>query len=141
MASPAHDFKDLLNLDSSFGLAFGVNLHVSVLPEAPDACVAIIDTAPFPPDATLTRDARWERPGVQIIVRGARGGASYETAWNLAESIGRTFHQAEPWTAESGDSYKGCHLASGPFFVAWDEQRRPLFSMNFNLQRAWSTPA
>ena len=141
MASPASEIASLLN-DSTFGLLLAGpndptgNLFVSDLPKTPDAAVAVLDSVPFPPDANLTRDANWSRPGVQILVRGAREG--YAAAWTLANHIARDLHQAVPWVSTGGDHYKGCFLASGPLFLAYDDLRRPLFSLNFNLQVAWS---
>ena len=141
MSSPASEIAALLN-DSRFGLllagpsATTGNLFVSRLPESPDAAVAVKDSPSLPPLANLSRTANWERPGVQIIVRGARG--DYETAWALACLIARTFHQKMTWTAQCGDVYKGCFLASSPLYLGHDDRERPLFSLNFNLAVAWA---
>ena len=56
----------------------GTNVFKSTMPALPDACVTVVETGGLAPTRALgTAGVQYERPGVQILVRGAV--ADYET--------------------------------------------------------------
>lgn len=128
MSSSADDIRILLEAESSLGLALGTDLFVGVMPDAPDACVSVLDTPGYSADPN-----NYQHAGLQILVRAALGG--YLSAYSLAENIWDTIHEYYGQPA-SGSYYYTLIWGEGqPFFIGVDEQSRPMFSMNFRLQR------
>lgn len=67
-------------------LTLGVNLFLSKMPQAPDACVAIFEYEGMPPIENFGEGGfSISRPSVQIMVRGAR--EDYVGARDLAETL------------------------------------------------------
>ena len=131
MNAPAHDVKDLL-VDASIGLTFATDLFCFTMPETPDACVCVRGGIGDDPDHT---DLKYSRPGVQVIVRGTKGGD--RDAWSTAEDIKDVLDGMSNETINSARYIciwmTGDVLEAGP-----DETGRPLLSLNFRVHR---TPA
>jgi len=125
---PSEDIKDLIDADSDLGLTFGTDLFVSEMPETPDACVCVYDTGGFPPDPNHTYD----HPSVQVRVRGAKG--KYRDAYVRANDIKKLLHQTTNETAD-GSRYLGIFAGSDVLFVGYDDNHRPLLTVNFNCER------
>lgn len=128
MTSPAQDIRVLIDGDSSLGLVFGTDLFVGDMPESPDACVALFDTGGSSPDPN-----KYFRADVQVLVRGTVG--SYSETYAVTETILLLLH--EYYGTPSGSTYYYSVVwASGvPFYIGVDESNRPLFSLNFRIQR------
>ena len=129
MQCPAEDIKDMLEDESSLGLTFATDLFVGREPPEPDDSVTIFDTPGFPPALNLN-DQGYEYPSVQIRVRSN----DYLTGWNLIHAIQVVLHgkAGETWNATL---YTVIYCSSGPALLDWDENNRPRFIINFNLQR------
>lgn len=134
MNSPARDIKDILISSSSgLNLVFGTTLHVSREPSSPDQVVTIYDTGGFSPEVLLGSDSRgMEKPTIQIRVRGNK--KAYNTTYDLAEDIKNVLHTMINRTV-NGTKYVGAWLESDIFFLDYDENDRPVFTMNFLLFR------
>jgi len=130
MNATSEDIKDMLEDESSLGLIFATNLFVGREPVEPDTCVTIFDTYGFPPLLTLSGNGGYYYPSVQIRVRGN----DYLTGWNLIQDIRTVLHgkAGETWNATL---YTVIYCSSGPALLDWDENNRPRFIINFNLQR------
>jgi hypothetical protein len=128
MQAPSLDIKDMLDGESSLGLTFATDLFVSEMPPTPDLCVCIYDT----PGESPNPDYNYEKPGVQVRIRGNKG--SYEEAYNLAQDI-RDFLNGKHNEEINGARYIGIWAEGDIFFVAYDENHRPLLTINFNLHR------
>lgn len=128
MTTPAQDIKVLLESDSSLALSFGEDLFVGEMPENPNLCVSLFDTGGIPvvvgPFYTCF---------VHILVRGVVGG--YVEAYTLAEEISSVIHEYYGTPLGSSFYYTGVWASSVPFFIGTDEANRPLFSLNFKVQR------
>ena len=128
MNAPSEDIKDLLEEPSSLGLAFKENLFVSEMPGSPDGCVVVYDTGGDDADAGYLYD----RPSVQIRVRGAKGG--YKDAYALALAIKGELHGATDHEINS-TRYVGMWATGDILSLGYDDNHRPLFSVNFRLHR------
>lgn len=131
MNPPSVDVKDMLDSTSAgadLG-TYGTDLFVGIEPMLPDACVSILDTGGFAPEALAERI---EHPTVQIRVRGAKGG--YTTAYAKAKAINDSLHKRtdETWNSSR---YIAIYAMSDPLFVGWDESDRPTFTLNFRIDR------
>lgn len=128
MTSPAQDLKSLLDANSGLSLEFGVDLFVGDMPETPDSCVCLFDTPGFPvgigPFYTCS---------AQVLVRGAVG--SYVETYSLTADISSVLHEYYGTPSGSSFYYTGIWAAGVPFFIGMDDSNRPLFSINFRIQR------
>ena len=129
MNSVAEDFKD--RLVSQSVATFATDLFVGTMPDSPDLCLVIRDTAGFKPESRY----EWKRPGAQIVVRGAEGG--YRAAYTLIKAAYDALHAQNNLTINS-TVYKLIEAAHEPIYLGEDDKERPMFSLNFEVQRAAS---
>lgn len=128
MTAPSEDVKTILLSDSTIGLALGTDLFISTMPADPDECVAVYDSGGENSEAQYN----YQRPTVQIRVRGNRG--EYNTTYALADSIRNLLHGLANYTVGSV-RYVGIWAQGDILFIHYDENQRPVFSMNFILHR------
>jgi hypothetical protein len=126
----SEDVKDMLAADSELALIFATNLFIGNEPAEPDECVTIFDTPGYPPQLNLDSSERYENPSIQIRVRGM----TYNGAFALADLILSSLHgrARETWNTTF---YALIKCANGPFLLDWDENERPRFVLNFDIQR------
>lgn len=89
---------------------------------ATDPQIAVIDRAGLPPLAAHS-SIGIRRSGVQVLVRGLPN--AYEATRTKARSA---------WFALHRQAFPGAQSAEGvnnPIFVGYDEQQRPVWSLNF----------
>lgn len=124
------DVKDMLEAESSLGLAYGTDLFVGREPHKPQNCVTIFDTPGGAPDEYYNQDAAYYYPSVQIRVRNV----DYVIGWNLINDIKVLLHNRaqETW---NGALYSAIACSSEPALLDWDENNRARFVTTFNLQR------
>ena len=128
MNAPSIDIKDML-VAASLGLTFAVNLFIGNEPPKPNNCVTIFDTMGAAPDTTLDRLSLYN-PSIQIRVRNS----SYEAGSALIESISQTLH-ARAQVQQGGTLYSAILVSGGPAMLHWDDNKRVIFIINFNIQR------
>lgn len=130
MNAPSEDIKDMLAAESSLGLTFGTDLHVHKYPESPDQLVSVQDTGGYDPIAQYVYD----KPTVQVIVRGGKGTRAYTTAWALAKGVRDALHAKvnETW---NGTRYIAIYSVGDILDLGEDENSRPLLSLNFRIDR------
>jgi hypothetical protein len=124
------DIKDMLEADSSLGLAFGTNLAIGKEKPNPVECVTIFDTPGFPPDLTLDKVHDYYNSSCQILIRGS----DYPTGIVLARNIMVSLHSrvGSTW---NGTLYTVIRATGEPSLLDWVENNRPRFIINFNCQR------
>lgn len=127
MNAPSDDVKDLLE-GASLGLVHAINLHTSKMPATPDACVSVHDSGGFDPEAGYDL----KRPTVQVVVRGRKNGS--REAWALADAI-RDVLAAVHNTTLGGSRIVGIWAMGDVQEVGYDSNDRPLYSVNFRIQR------
>ena len=128
MNAPSEDVKDILEGITSLALTFATDLFVSEMPAEPDGCVCVYDTGGDDTEANYV----YEKPTVQVRVRGAKGG--YLTAHALAQSIRDTLNGEHDYTI-NGARYIGIWAVGDVLSVGYDDNHRPLLTVNFRLHR------
>jgi len=118
----------MLESDSVLALTFAVDLFISQMPDQPGDCVAVFDGPGEPANPTYT----YERPHVQIVVRGPMGSyrATHIRAQDIRNSLNGRYE--ETW---GGVRYIGIWALGDIIPLSEDETGRPRFSMNFRLHR------
>lgn len=125
--APSVDVKDILDGISSLSLAFAVDLFINERPSTPDECVTIYDSGGFD-----SQPNDLERPTVQIVVRGTKNG--FQTAYALAKAIRNELHEYVNTTVNS-TRYIQIMAQGAILSIGKDDNGRPLFSMNFRIER------
>ena len=126
MKPPSEDIKDILEATSSLGLTFATDLFISEIPTDPDQCVCIYDTGGYDPEVNCT----YEKPTIQVRVRGG----DYLVAHGLAQDI-RDVLNGEYNCTINGARYIGIWAEGDILFVEYDNNHRPLLTVNFRLHR------
>lgn len=123
------DIKDMIEAsDSGLILSFGTDLFIGSEPDKPDKCVTIYDMS----GGTPARNFTLLNPSIQVRVRGDEFG--YLAAYALAESI-RDFLHVKTLETINGAIYVGIVAQGDIGLLKYDEQRRPIFTMNFEIWR------
>ena len=135
MATILESVGDFLqNTSSAFGAhasqgTLGTNIFLAVLPDDPDACVAIYENAGSSPTFTMgTGGIRIDYPMLQIICRGAR--EDYPTTRDKAEAI-RILLASVLEQSVSGVHIMRVEPMGSINLLGVDPKYRPLISVNF----------
>jgi hypothetical protein len=124
------DIKDFL-VAAGVG-TFGTDLFVSEEPQDPDAVVTVYDTGGFDSEASY----EYERPTVQVRIRGAKGG--YIAAANKAIAIKAELHGKYSETINNA-RYIGIWMQGDILPLGDDEKGRPVLTVNFRIHRTSAT--
>lgn len=106
----------------------GWRLTYRGLPPSPNRAVAVQLTGGFAPEGKA--DIR--RPTFQVLVRGSS--ADDATLEAKAESVVTALHRQS--TAITGWTWVDLQLQGDVLFLGWDENQRPLYSVNFAATRS-----
>lgn len=123
------DIKDMLEADSSLGLALADNLFIGFEPPTPDNCVTLFDTTGR--QAALNMDGSEYRYN-SLQVRGRN--IDYLNGYSEMESI-YNFLQGKSHETWNGTVYQLIIATSDIGILDWDENNRVRFSINFEVQR------
>jgi len=130
MNSSAEDIATILETSSAgTGLTVGTDLFVSREPDTPDAVVSVFDTGGGEPSSGIER---YDFPTVQVRVRGDK--MDYENAYVTMESIKTALHKYANQTV-NGTKYIAIWASSDIFSLGYDENDRPLLTLNFRIHR------
>jgi hypothetical protein len=130
MNPPSVDIKDLLIANGTLGLTLGTNLFVSEIPETNALAVGVYDYPGEGPELEYT----YERPNVQVQVRGGKVGGAYVAAHQMAQRI-RDVLIAQRRPVINGARYILITCLSDVGFVGYDENHRPQLTVNFRIHR------
>lgn len=115
----------------------GSTLFKTFLPDAPDACVAVLATGGMAPAHAMGAGpggAQAERPNIQVLARDARPDAAdfmARKAFFLLDKLGsRTIN---------GVSYLGVFALQSPFPLPRDATARSIVACNYQILRAPAT--
>ena len=129
MNPPSRDIAAMLDESAAaLGLTFATNLFVGEMPTTPDACVTVYDTGGYAPEPGYV----YERPTVQVAVRGARDG--YLVAHTLAQDV-RDVLNGDVNDSINSARYIAIWCESDVLFAGYDDNHRPLFTVNFRIHR------
>lgn len=125
----SEDVKDMLESSAVGAGTYGTDLFISLMPPTPNACLAVFDTGGYDPQAGYD----YERPTVQVRIRGEVFG--YQAAWDKAKEVSTALHGLynETW---NGARYVGIWQQGDIIFMGYDDNNRPLLSLNFRIHRA-----
>tara|TARA_R110000787_G_scaffold100231_1_gene205105 strand:- start:1350 stop:1754 length:405 start_codon:yes stop_codon:yes gene_type:complete len=116
---------------STADLTLGTNLFLGRLPESPDTCVGLVQTAGTAPTNTFgTSYPPLENQGLQTIVRAA----TYATAEALAVDVMKSLASVENQTLTS-TLYLKIEAQQSPFALDRDSQERLIMSCNFLIAK------
>jgi hypothetical protein len=117
---------------STQDLTLGTNLFLGRLPESPDTCVGLIQTAgTIPTDTFGTSFPPLENQGLQTIVRAA----TYATAEALAVDVLKSLAAVENATLTS-TLYLKIEAQQSPFALTRDDRERQIMSCNYLIAKA-----
>jgi hypothetical protein len=131
---PSVDIKDLLISNGTLGLTFGTSLFVSEMPETAGLAVCVYDSPGMAPEP----DYVYERPHVQVQVRGSKVAGAYVAAHEMAQRIMNVL-MAERQPVVNSARYVGIWPLGSPGFIGYDENHRPQVTVNFRLHRTTSS--
>jgi hypothetical protein len=129
MNAVTEDIKDILVSEGSLGLTFKTNLFIGREPDKPADCVTLFDTTSNV-QLTLDKESSYYYPAIQVRVRNCSYVVAEQLARDIVDALGE--HSQETW---NDTLYTLIRCASGPAFLAWDENNRAKFIINFNVQR------
>lgn len=118
--------RGLVNFDET---GVSGDCFISVLPSSPDEVVALYPSGGIEADGKLGYDS----PGVQILIRGSQNPIS---ALSRAQSIYDALHGFGSGTFVPGGTWiVSCFCAqSGPVYLDRDQNERPEYILNFDLE-------
>lgn len=96
--------------------------------DSPDAS-AIVRLAPSPPPSEWSNVSH---PSFQILVRGAEADVT-DAAEKTAFDILKALHNKVEFTIAGKRVVHCISEQSVPFYLGWDDNRRPLYSLNFEM--------
>lgn len=112
----------------------GTDLFTGLLPDSPDAAVAILEYGGVAPVHALGGgNAKWERPRVQVVVRAT----TYSAARTKIETIYKLLHKLTD-TVLTGVRYLVIDAVQSPFFLERDANNRVKLAVNFQVQKELS---
>lgn len=125
--SPAYDAAQLLITAGVVSNTGEWPIKLGRLMTSPDAQVAVSDTPGRP------ANPRWllDEPAITFLIRGNKD--QYSNAWAKGKAIKDCLLGMNPVTLASGDRWDGVLAMSDLAFLAYDENSRPTFSLNFRL--------
>ena len=116
---------------STQDLTLGTNLFLGRLPETPDTCVGVIQTAGVAPTDTFgTSFPPLETQGLQTLVRAT----TYATAEALAVDVMKSLASVDNQTLTS-TLYLKIEAQQSPFALERDNQERLVMSCNFLVKK------
>ena len=127
----------------NFNGAGTINLFSSLLPDEPDAGVAVIERGGLPPLRTLTGgpagtpsgalpESKFDQPTVMIRVRAGMNG--YVSGNKMAQDVYKTLQGLYERTLNSGGMF--FHLITAlqyPTYLGRDQRERHMWSQNFRV--------
>lgn len=124
--SPADQIADLLpNTIVTSNPAW--TLKVGQMVTEPDRQIVFFDTGGQSPDP------RWRLDYVMIQAQIRGNPDDYTSGWQKARQIRDFLHGITPQTLTSGDRIDGINCVGDIAFLAYDDQKRPMFSVNFRV--------
>lgn len=113
-------------------LTLGTNLFLGRLPDTPDICVAVIETAGQSGVDAMGGSSlpAYTRPRVQVLVRAV----AYSDASGLAEDIYKQMQKIDNESL-SGVYYLRANGMQSPFYLERDIEERAVFSCNYQTLR------
>jgi hypothetical protein len=131
MNPASKDIATLLNGESSIGLALGTDLFYSKIPSSPQNCVSIFDNIGSAPMLTLKKETSdYLFSSVNVQVRNT----NYDNGYSVIKGIFDYLHGLHGLVIV-GTEYLLIRAIDEPGLLAYDNNERPIFSVNFEIHR------
>jgi len=130
MNPASEDLKDILVTAGigTYAATSGWAIYVSKEPKSPDTVVTLYDYSGADPSPKFLRD----NPNVQVRVRGAK--EAYKAGWTKAQAV-KDALLGLPGQTINATKYVGVWMQSDINFINYDDNNRPLFTLNFRITR------
>ena len=106
------------------------DLFIGVLPDAPDACIALLEIPGSPPEETMRPLPVAENQTLQVLVRNPSFSTAQDTARALWLDLQRLIE-----VDLSGTRYHAVRSPQSPFLLERDASRRNVFSCTYTVSR------
>lgn len=133
MNPASKDIANILDGVSSLGLTLNTDLFHARMPDGDDFqnAVNVLDIGGEPPMLTTQRDtSNYYYSAVSIQVRNT----DYDTGYGIAFDIMGYLH-AQSGITEAGTLYTLIKATNDPQLLGWDDNDRPVFVVNYEVQR------
>ena len=111
-------------------LTLDTNLFVSRLPDAPDACVALLEGSGAQPVLNMGTLAKVDNPTVQVRVRDV----SYPAGYAVVMAVFKALHGlSETELVSGGAVVKSAWAMQSPVHIGRDEKERHEWSLNLRV--------
>lgn len=128
------DLADYLSSGTSWAIGgLAGPIFKGLMPESPDAVIAMYETGGQRPAHTMNASAGRavvERPRVQVVCRGSN--QDYNTARANAHRVFKLF-DGLPARSINGVAYKWGEAVHSPFLLGRDQNGRPLIACNYDI--------
>ena len=122
-------------LSSGGGYVSGTDLFLSILPDQPDAAIALFETGGGVPHHTMGgSNPVAELPTLQVVCRAKR----YDDARLLAKDVDILLNGVRNRLI-NGVMYRWIQAQQSPFFINRDEQQRDEVACNYSIIRDSAT--
>jgi hypothetical protein len=125
--TPAEGIEAIL-VDAGVGGDLPWIISVSRFRTDPDMQIAIMDLPGKQPEVLIAQSY----PGVQVLIRGSKSADGYTAAYAKSREAFNVL-QAIPCPAAAYPELVSCIARHEPAPLGYDDQSRPLFSLNFDL--------
>lgn len=133
MNSPAVDIAYLLSLSPLISANL---ITISRVPSSPDKVLVVsCSTSREPQSVTSSTDdfSRIDKPNVQVYIRATAG--QNEEGYELAEAVKNLLHGKRAFSVND-TQYHSIYALSDIAEIGVDEKLRPVFSINFRIERS-----
>lgn len=131
MNATSEDIADILALEGSLELTLATDLFFARMPDTPDAVVTVYDNPGQSPLLTLDKaTSDYYFSSISIQVRDGTYAAGWITIFGIME-----FLHGSHGIVQDGTYYALIKALGNPQLLHYDENGRPTFVINFEVQR------
>ena len=121
-------------LATELSLTAGTNLFETLLPDTPDAAMAVEETGGAPPERQFgSTAAAFEFPSIRVICRA--GANDYNTPRAQAKTAWEKLLEITPQSTLGSTKYQFVTPMQSPFEIGRDSKDRVIVGFNCNVQK------
>jgi hypothetical protein len=121
-------------LATELSLTAGTTIFETILPDTPDACVAVEETGGSAPERQFGSSAAiFEFPNMRVLCRGAAN--DYSTPRAQAKTAWEKLLEITPQSTLGSTAYQFVSPMQSPFELGRDSKDRVVIAFNCNVQK------